>query len=175
MDPFIGEIRMFAGNFAPNGWAFCNGQLLPINQYTALFSLLGTNFGGDGKSTFGLPNLQGQAPLAAGQGAGLSQRVLGERGGEPAVTLLENQMPAHTHPINCTSNPGTANSIQGGVWATAAGGGQTAYASTQGAPAAQLAGQAVQAVGNNAPHNNMPPYLSVTFIIALVGIFPSRP
>src|SRR2546430_4764633 len=106
-DQFVAEIRMFAGNFAPKGWALCDGQLLPISQNTALFSLLGTTYGGDGKSTFALPNLQGSAPMQQGQGSGLSDRVLGESAREQTVTLLVSEMPLHTHTVNCTRSPGT--------------------------------------------------------------------
>src|SRR5438876_946736 len=115
--PFVGEIRIFGGNFAPKGWALCDGQLMPISQNMALFSLLGTTYGGDGKSTFALPNLQGSVPLQAGQGNGLTLRDLGETGGEPAVTLLDTEMPAQTHGLMCSNAAGTQVSPSGGVWA----------------------------------------------------------
>ena len=172
MDPFVAEIRIFAGNFAPRGWAFCNGQLLPISQNTALFSLLGTYYGGNGQSNFGLPNLQGSAPIGEGQGPGLSQRFLGEAGGAPTVTLMETQIPAHTHTPNAVTGGGSTTSPAGAVWASQAG--RTpppAYASTANAP---LGAGAIGPAGSGQPHNNMPPYLTLNFIIALQGVFPPR-
>jgi len=175
MDPFLGEIRMFAGNFAPSGWASCDGQLLSIAQNTALFSILGTTFGGDGTTTFGLPNLQGSAPLMAGQGNGLSQRNLGQVGGETAVTLNESQMAPHTHSVNCFTGTGAANSIHGGVWAAPGGSpGEKGYCSSLGSVPVNMSDQAIQSAGAGMPHNNMPQYLTVMFIIAMQGIFPSR-
>jgi microcystin-dependent protein len=175
-EPFVAEIKMFAGNFAPRGWATCDGQLLPISQNTALFSLVGTYYGGDGKSTFALPNLQGSAPLGMGQGSGLSDRVLGEVGGEEFVTLLPTEMPAHSHGINASTTLGTQTDPTGAVWAPAGavrGGGPPVYASGQGgAPA--MNPQALSTAGGSLPHNNMPPFLTVTFIIALQGVFPPR-
>ncbi len=120
MEPFIGEIRLFAGNFAPNGWALCNGQLLSIAQNTALFSLLGTYYGGDGKTTFALPNFQGSAPVHQGQGAGLTERVIGASGGDPSVTLLSSQMPSHNHLPNSSSTPTQANP-EGALWSNTPG------------------------------------------------------
>jgi microcystin-dependent protein len=172
-DQFVAEIRMFAGNFAPLGWAFCNGQLLPISQNTALFSLLGTSYGGNGMSTFGLPNLQGSAPIGAGQGPGLSLRILGEVGGEPTVTLLSTQLPAHAHTPNAVAGGGTATSPAGAVWASQPG--RTpppAYASNSNV---NMAPGAIGSTGGGLPHNNMPPYQVLNFIIALQGIYPSRP
>jgi microcystin-dependent protein len=154
-DQFVGEIRLFAGNFAPNGWAFCNGQIMAISQNTALFSLLGTNYGGDGRSTFALPNLEDMTPIAAGQGPGLSPRIVGESGGQAAVTLAPSEAPVHTHPGS--SNRGTTDQPTGAI------------------PAAHgryVAGAVAAWPGQ--PHNNRPPYLGVSFIIALVGIFPPR-
>jgi len=163
---------MFTGNFAPLGWATCNGQLLPISQNTALFSLLGTNFGGDGRTTFGLPNLQGAAPLMFGQGPGLSFRSLGETGGEQAVTLLTSEMPAHTHSVSASSHLGDQISPSGAVPAQASGArGEKMYSSTSNT---SMAPNAVSVAGGGQPHNNMPPYLTVTFIIALQGVFPAR-
>jgi microcystin-dependent protein len=168
---FVAEIRIFAGNFAPTGWALCNGQLMPITQNTALFSLLGTTYGGDGKSTFALPNLQGCAPMQAGQGPGLSLRDLGETGGEQTVTLLNTELPAHSHTVNCFNGGGTQVAAAGGFWANdGASRGKQIYASTGGAamnPAA-FPGPATL------PHNNMAPYLVLTFIIALQGVYPAR-
>lgn len=175
-DPFLAEIRMFAGNFAPTGWALCNGQLLPISQNTALFALLGTFYGGDGKVTFALPNLTGSAPLQQGQGQGLSARDLGESGGVPNVTLLSSEMPAHTHvPQAVTASSGNANNPVGDVWAPAQFGRVAENLYSTNAPDLQMSPLAVGIAGGSQPHNNMPPYLCITFIIALQGIFPARP
>ena len=174
-NPFVAEIRIFAGGFTPKGWALCNGQLLPISQNTALFSLLGTTYGGDGKSTFALPNLQGSAPLQAGQGPGLSLRDLGEIGGEQSVTLLQSEMPNHTHVLQCTDNGGPQANPAGQVWAVAgAQRGLFMYSTNKGTgPIMNL--QALSITGGNLPHNNMHPYLTLTFIIALQGVYPARP
>jgi len=175
-NPFLAEIRMFTGNFAPKGWAQCNGQLLPISQNTALFSLLGTFYGGDGKSTFALPNLQGSAPMNPGQGPGLSLHDLGETGGESAVTLLQTEMPAHSHAANCLSTAGDSNAPNGNTWAATAGtgrGGGPPNYSTAG-PTTPMSAVATSVSGGSQPHNNMSPYLAVTFIIALQGVFPPR-
>lgn len=172
--PFVAEIKMFAGNFAPKGYAFCNGQILPISQNTALFSLLGTTYGGDGKTTFALPNLQGSVPLDQGTGPGLTQRVLGEVGGSTAVTLLNSEMPAHSHLPNCNSTGGGQAGPGGNVWGKIPG--KTApqvYSSN--APDVAMASNAVGITGSGLPHNNRQPYLAVSFIIALQGIFPARP
>jgi microcystin-dependent protein len=173
MDPFLAEIRIFAGNFAPSGWAFCNGQLMPIAQNTALFSLLGTTYGGNGVSTFALPNLQGSAVIAPGQGPGLTLRSLGETGGTPTVTLLASEMPAHTHAANVVVSGANATNPSGAVWAGQSG--RTpppAYASTANTVMAQTA---LGSFGGGELHNNMPPYLALNFIIALQGVYPSRP
>ena len=170
---FVAEIRIFAGNFPPKGWAFCNGQLLPISQNTALFSLLGTTYGGDGKSNFALPNLQGCAPMQQGQGPGLSLRDLGELGGEQAVTLLTTEMPAHSHGAlaGSTSDQPTPS---GNAW----GSGQKGFGNVYVAPNPQkntnMNPFAISVAGGNQPHNNMMPFLGLTFIIALQGIFPPR-
>ncbi len=174
-DPFVAEIRIFAGNFAPTGWALCNGQLMSISQNTALFSLLGTTYGGNGTSNFALPNLQGSAPLHAGQGNGLSLRDLGETGGEQTVTLLPTEMPAHTHSVQ--ANTGTGQADPGNnVWAEAGSQRPAPNFYTPRVPAkdVQMNPGAVSLAGNNQPHNNMPPYLGLTFIIALQGVFPPR-
>ena len=171
-DPFVAEIRIFPFNFAPKGWAFCDGQLLPISQNTALFSLLGTFYGGDGKSTFALPNLQGSAPLHAGQGQGLSEYFLGQTGGTDFISLIESEMPAHSHGWNASNAEGISQAP--GDQLTAAGvGGISLYA----APASptQLAFQALSPAGGSQPHNNMMPYLTLNFCIALQGVFPPRP
>jgi microcystin-dependent protein len=180
-DQFLAEIRIFAGNFAPKGWALCNGQLMPISQNTALFSLLGTTYGGDGKSTFALPNLQGSAPMQQGQGPGLSLRVLGESGGEQTVTLLQTEMPLHSHTLSATIAPGTtATSTNNQLALASAGGGKQGGASVVNlysgnqSTNAQLHPSALSMVGGNLPHNNMMPYLGLTFIIALQGIYPPR-
>lgn len=175
-DPFLAEIRMFSGNFPPAGWATCNGQLLSITQNTALFSLLGTTYGGDGRTTFGLPDLQGRAPVQQGQGPGLSDRNLGEMGGSPTVTLTQAEMPQHTHTVLAVDDAGDSSDPTGRTWAQALKGrvGDPLYSSGQ-APNLTMAPQAVQSSGGNQPHNNLQPYLTVTFIIALQGIYPQRP
>ncbi|HEX7285220.1 MAG TPA: tail fiber protein [Candidatus Angelobacter sp.] len=174
-DQFVAEIRIFAGNFAPTGWALCNGQLLPISQNTALFSLLGTTYGGDGKSTFGLPNLQGSAPMAAGQGPGLSLRVLGETGGEQNVTLLVSEMPAHTHTAQADAGGGGNAAPTSNSWGASGGRGRPAapYAPSSNSNVA-MSPAGTPIAGISSPHNNMQPYLGLTFIIALQGIFPPR-
>jgi len=172
-DPFIGEIRLFGFNFAPQGWAQCNGQLLPISQNTALFSILGTTYGGDGRTTFGLPNLQGQAPLHTGQGPGLSLHDLGETGGSETVSLLESEIPAHTHALRAdAADPADVQAPTAGVVLARSTGGN-AYASS---PLAltPLAGEALAPAGGDAPHNNMMPYLTFNFCIALQGVYPPR-
>ena len=174
-DPFLAEIRMFGGNFAPYGWALCNGQLMAISQNTALFSLLGTTYGGDGRVTFGLPNLMGTAPMQQGQGPGLSQRWLGETGGEPSVTLTTAEMPMHTHLANAYDGGGDATSPSQAVWANALNGRVPTTMFSDGAPDQMMNAQATQPTGGSQPHNNMPPYLCVSFIIALQGIYPQRP
>lgn len=176
MDPFIGEIKIFGGSFAPKGWAFCSGQLLAIRQYTALFSLLGTNYGGDGTTTFGLPNLQGRIPMQAGQGPGLKQRSLGEQGGVRTVTLNQNQMAAHNHAPGCNSGLSNATTPKGNVWSKtgSARQGINNYADTAGTSPA-LNTQVFANIGGDQPHNNMPPFLVMNYIIALEGIFPQRP
>jgi microcystin-dependent protein len=173
-NPFVAEIRIFAGNFAPKGWALCNGQLMPISQNTALFSLLGTTYGGDGKSNFALPNLQGCAPLQAGQGPGLSLRDLGETGGEQTVTLLQTEMPAHSHSAQGSTGSNQTTPVNN-AWASGAklGGGNLYFPSTP-ASNVQMNPFGTSITGGNLPHNNMPPFLGLTFIIALQGVFPAR-
>lgn len=174
MDPFIGEIRIFAGNYAPSGWAFCAGQVIPISQNTPLFSLVGTTYGGDGISTFGLPNLIDRAPMHIGgsqPGPGLSTHYLGEMGGAPTVTLLTSEMPAHTHLANCSTLPANNPSPANAVWAAGSGRrGAETYASPLGSAIAMPG----TVIGGSQPHNNMPPFLGLTFIIALQGVFPPR-
>jgi|HubBroStandDraft_1064217.scaffolds.fasta_scaffold316389_2 microcystin-dependent protein len=175
-NPFVAEIRIFGFNFAPNGWAFCNGQLLPISQNTALFSLLGTTYGGDGKSSFGLPNLQGSAPMHPGQGPGLSLHDLGEVGGSTTVTLLQSEMPAHTHSINCIDGPrigGQAGSPSNGILTKTGGSPANAY-SSGGSANQTMNSNMLSLVGGNQAHNNMMPYLTLNFCIAMQGVFPPR-
>jgi len=176
-DQFLGEVRMVGFNFAPVGWALCNGQLMSISQASALFSLLGTNFGGDGKSTFGLPNLQASAPMGYGNGGGLTPRTWGETGGEYVVTLLQTQLPSHSHGVACISGAGSLDSPNvpaNTVWASE--GTQRVPPPLYAAAATNvnMNAAAVQNTGGNQPHNNMPPFLAVYFIIALQGIYPSR-
>ena len=176
MDPYLGEIRLFAGNFAPKYWAICDGTLLPISQNTALFSLLGTMYGGDGKSTFALPNLQGRVPLAFGQGPGLSSYVQGEQGGEQLVHLQASQMPQHTHSAMGNPNAGSVGTVENAVWAGSGGRGRpSTYAAGATPPnPTNMNGLALVPVGQNMPHNNISPYLSLNYIIALQGIYPPR-
>ena len=171
-DQFLAEIRIFPFNFAPKGWAFCNGQLLPISQNTALFSLLGTTYGGDGKSTFALPNLQGDAPMQAGQGPGLSLRDLGETGGSETVTLLQSEIPSHTHSLVAATSSST-KSTPAGNSLTRTSSGATPF-KAPGSPQVSMSTRAVNGTGGNLPHNNMQPYLTLNFCIALQGIFPPR-
>jgi len=171
-NPFVAEIRIFAGNFAPTGWALCNGQLMPISQNTALFSLLGTTYGGDGKSNFGLPNMQGSAPMQSGQGPGLSLRDLGETGGEQTVTLLQTEMPAHTHAVQASTTGGLPSPTNN-AWASGLKGHPGSYAAS-GSGNVQMGPVGTSIAGGNLPHNNMQPFLALTFIIALQGVFPPR-
>ena len=172
-DPFVAEIRMFAGNFAPTGWAQCNGQLLPISQNTALFSLLGTYYGGDGKSTFALPNLQGSTPVGQGQGGGLSEYFLGQQGGSQFITLLESEMPAHSHLLQTyTDDLADLNEVSPNV-ILGKGSGVTPFSPPANANT-NMNFQAISIAGGSLPHNNMMPYLTVTFIIAMQGVFPPR-
>jgi len=169
-DQFVAEIRIFPFNFPPTGWAFCNGQLMPISQNTALFSLLGTVYGGDGKSTFALPDLQGNAPMHPGQGAGLSLRDLGEIGGVESVTLLQSEIPLHSHSVSVSGQLGLENNPQGQKFAAGDGVNMHAPAANLGA----MAPSALSLAGGGLPHNNMQPYLTLNFCIALQGIFPPR-
>ena len=166
--PYIGEIKMFGGSFAPAGWMFCEGQLLPISEYETLFNLIGTTYGGDGQSTFALPDLRGRLPVHQGNGF-----VLAETGGAEEITLTTQQIPAHSHPLLATSNPATAtapgSSVTLGIAATAT---ITPYGSD--APSTNLHPSMVGSVGGSQPHTNFQPYLCVNFIISLFGIFPSQ-
>ena len=169
-DPFVAEIRIFPFNFAPKGWAWCDGQLMPISQNTALFSLLGTTYGGDGKSTFALPDLQGRAPMHPGQGPGLSLHDLGETGGSETVSLLQSEIPLHTHTLRASPDdadvriPNANRSLAKSVMYVTGVAPNTAMAFEGSAPA-----------GGDQPHNNMQPYLTFYFNIALQGVFPARP
>lgn len=170
-DPFVAEVRIFGFNFAPRGWAFCDGQLLPLSQNTALFSLLGTTYGGNGKSNFALPNIQGNAVMHPGQGPGLSLHDLGETGGSETVTLLESEIPSHSHQLRADVLD-IADTNQVSVNASLAlSGGGTLY---QAAANTQLSDQALVPAGGDVPHNNMQPYLTLNFCIALQGVFPPR-
>jgi microcystin-dependent protein len=171
-EPFLAQINIFAFNFAPRGFAFCNGQLLAISQNAALFSLLGTTYGGNGTSNFALPNLQGLVPVHAGQGVGLSSYTLGETGGVPSVTLSLGQLPTHTHPVQCETGGGV-DSPANAVWGGGGRGKPPAY-STTGTPTALLSGSALGSAGSGQAHNNQSPYLTLGFCIALQGVFPSR-
>ena len=170
-DPFVAEIRIFPFNFAPKGWAWCDGQLLPLSQNTALFSLLGTTYGGNGKSNFALPDLQGRAPMHPGQGSGLSLHDLGETGGSETVTLLQSEIPAHTHFMMAATDIGDQNNPQGRVLTISNNG--PAYAPAA-SPLAQLSPSTLAPAGGDQPHNNMMPYLTFYFNIALQGVFPPR-
>ena len=176
MDPFVAEIRIFPFNFEPTVWAFCDGQLMPISQNTALFSLLGTVYGGDGKSTFALPNLQGSVPIHAGQGQGLTERFLGEMSGVESITLLESEIPAHAHGVGrALAADGNTISPVNSVWAQSAAGRGTAALYKDGAPTGTVNILSLNVAGGGLPHNNMQPYLTLNFCIALQGIFPQRP
>jgi microcystin-dependent protein len=166
MEGYIGQVILFAGTFAPRGWAFCQGQLLSIAQNTALFAILGTTYGGNGQTTFALPDLRGRTPVGAGQGPGLGNKSLGQMGGEEAHTLLASEMPAHNHVLNgtnadqTTNRPGGALPAKGGAYGTS--------------PNTTLAAGALGTAGGSQAHNNLPPYLGLNYIICLEGIFPSR-
>lgn len=171
-DPFVAEIRIFPFNFAPRGWAWCDGQLLPLSQNTALFSLLGTTYGGNGKSNFALPDLQGRAPMHPGQGPGLSLHDLGETGGSETVSLLESEIPAHSHAVMGRTAPATllapdpsatlARSVDGSIYKTTT------------TNLVMMNGNSLAPAGGDAPHNNLMPYLTFYFCIALQGVFPPR-
>jgi microcystin-dependent protein len=171
-NPFVAEIRIFAGNFAPKGWAFCNGQILPLSQNTALFSLLGTTYGGNGQSTFALPDMQGRSPMQPGQGPGLSLHDLGEESGSETVTLLVSEIPAHAH-LEMGSN--TQSTQQSPLSNFSSGSNQNKrYAAAAVNADVQMNPQILAPTGGDQPHNNMPPYLCLNFIIALQGVFPPR-
>ena len=171
MDPFVAEIRIFPFNFPPKGWAFCDGQILPLSQNTALFSLLGTTYGGDGKSNFGLPNMQGNAPMHPGQGPGLSPHDLGETGGSETVTLLQSEIPSHSHNMMASNADSTSQSPAGQLLAGGIGG--IAFYGPP-PPLVQLSQNALTPAGGSQPHNNLQPYLTLNFCIALQGVYPPR-
>jgi microcystin-dependent protein len=173
MDPFVAEIRIFPFNFAPKGWAWCDGQLMPLSQNTALFSLLGTTYGGDGKSNFALPDLQGRAPMHPGQGPGLSLHDLGETGGSETVSLLESEIPSHSHAAMATSQPGE-DAAPGPSEALARSVGASLYQTDTAQNLVQLAPEALAPAGGDQPHNNLQPYLTFYFCIALQGVYPPR-
>ena len=169
-EPFIGQLQFFPYNFVPRGWAFCDGQLLPISQNTALFSLLGVTFGGDGRSTFRLPDMRGRIPIHPGRGPGLTVRHGGEAGGSETVTLTIAEIPPHSHPVNASTKAGTAASPTGGVLARSR---DQTYANVT--PDVAMHADIVTPAGGNLPHENLPPFLVLNCNIALVGAYPSRP
>ena len=170
-DPFVAEIRIFPFNFAPKGWAWCDGQLMPLSQNTALFSLLGTTYGGNGKSNFALPDLQGRAPMHPGQGPGLSLHDLGETGGSETVTLLESEIPAHSHGLMASNQLGDTPGVSGAYIARTT---FNMFQSNTSANLTPMAPEALAPAGGDQPHNNMQPYLTFYFCIALQGVFPPR-
>ncbi len=174
-EPFTAEIRIFAGNFAPRGWAFCDGQLLPIAQNTALFSLIGTTYGGDGRTTTALPNLQGRAPMHPGRGPGLTARRLGQKVGVETVTLTEAQIPAHSHTVRATTTPPPpASTTPSNTTALARSGGGQIYQTDTSSNLVDMASETLSTTGGGQAHTNLQPFLTLNFIIALVGLYPSR-
>jgi microcystin-dependent protein len=171
-EPFLAQINIVAFNFAPKGFAACDGQILPISQNTALFSLLGTTFGGNGTSNFALPNFQGSVPVHAGEGNGLSPYELGQTGGASSVTLTVGELPTHTHTVGCQTGGGVDGPANA-IWGNGARGKPPAY-STTGTPTDALSGSALSSVGSGQAHNNNSPYLPLMFCIALQGVFPAR-
>jgi microcystin-dependent protein len=172
-DPFVAEIRIFPFNFAPKGWAWCDGQLMPLSQNTALFSLLGTTYGGDGKSNFALPDLQGRAPMHPGQGPGLSLHDLGETGGSETVSLLESELPSHTHSLRAdAADPADVQAPSAAVVLARSSGGNAYQSSAAGL--VSMAPEMLAPAGGDQPHNNLQPYLTFHFCIALQGVFPPR-
>ena len=175
-EPFLGQITMFGFNFPPRGWATCEGQLLAISQNSALFSLLGTTYGGDGRTTFALPDLRGRAPIGPGQGSGLSNIQWGQRGGNEQTALTNSQLPSHTHTatVNCVKTPGNTNQVEGAVWANDAGTQSATYATGQNDALMRADAISLQNTGSGLPFSIRSPYIGIYYCIALVGIFPSR-
>ncbi len=171
-DPFVAEIRIFPFNFAPKGWAWCDGQILPLSQNTALFSLLGTTYGGNGKSNFALPDLQGRAPMHPGQGPGLSPHDLGEAGGAETVTLLQSEIPAHSHTLRARNDQADTPDTAGSALAHPT---TAIYQTVTNANLVPMSPQSLPSVGGDQPHNNLQPYLTFYFCIALQGVYPPRP
>lgn len=169
--PFVGEIKMFGGNFAISGWAFCNGAIMSIAQNEVLYTLIGTTYGGDGVQTFNLPDLRSRIPVGQGQGPGLSNYGIGQQGGVENVTLTITQMPGHTHPAQCNTGSGTGTTPGGNYWAANANAGAAQFAAT---PNASMNPNTVSSIGGNQPHPNLMPYLAINYIISLFGIFPSQ-
>jgi microcystin-dependent protein len=169
-EPFVGEIRMFGGNFAPAGWAFCQGQLMAISENDTLFNLIGTTYGGDGQSTFGIPDLQGRVPLHSGKGPAVSQTYIqGEKNGVETVTLTTNQIPVHTHALVASTNPATATTASDNITAST----NQLKIYTENAASKQFAPNAITPAGGSQPHENLQPYLCISFIISLYGVYPS--
>ena len=171
-DPYIGEIRMFAGNYAPMGWALCDGQILQISQYTALFAILGTTYGGNGQTTFGLPDLRGRIPMHMGTGPNLTPRRIGDSGGAEKVTMTSAQMPAHTHAVNASGQDGGGSSPEASLPAVVNDGSGTQYMAYGNTPSTTMNQQMISAAGQGQPHDNVQPFLCLNFIIALEGEFP---
>lgn len=170
-NPYVGEIRMFGGSFAPAGWAFCAGQLMAISQNDTLFTLIGTTFGGDGQETFGIPDLQGRAPVHQGQGPGIKQNYqIGEKGGVESVTLTGQQMPVHNHAVLASNDPATSTTASGNITAST----NQLKIFTESAASKQFPANALTPVGGSQPHENMQPYLAISFIISLFGIYPTQ-
>jgi len=174
-EAFLGEIRLVGFTFAPRNWAFCQGQIIAIQQNTALFSILGTFYGGNGTSTFALPDLRGRVAMSQGFGPGLSQRVLGEVGGSETVLVQTTQMPIHSHSPLGTTGPATQPGVAGGTWASSSGGGRTPPPLYQNTTNTTMRANNVSAAGSNIPHNNMQPFLACNYVICLSGIFPQHP
>jgi microcystin-dependent protein len=172
-DPFVAEIRIFPFNFAPKGWAWCDGQLLPLSQNTALFALLGTTYGGNGQSNFALPDLQGRAPMMPGQGPGLSLHNLGETGGAETVTLLQSEIPSHNHALMASNEDGSQGSLTTGITVANSVGGKL-YQTVTNANLVDMNPNSLAPAGGSQPHNNMQPFLTFYFNIALQGVFPPR-
>jgi microcystin-dependent protein len=170
-EPYVGEIRMFGGNFPPQGWAFCQGQSMAISENDVLFTLIGTTYGGDGQQTFNLPDLQGRLPMHMGQGPGISQNYLiGEKAGVESVTLTTQQIPIHSHAVVASTNPATSTLASNNVTAST----NQLKIYTEGAASKQFAPSAITSVGGSQPHDNLQPYLCISFIISLFGVFPSQ-